>query len=139
LRERLRAQPSLLPLAIDEMLRLQDPLAANRRVTTRAVNIGGRAIDAGERISLNWISANRDDRVFEDAAAFRLDRDPADNLLFGAGIHVCPGAPLVRMQLRVTLEEFLKRTHGIELNTDDAPALAVYPASGFATLPMRIS
>ena len=139
LQERLRAQPSLLPLAIDEMLRIHGPLIANRRITTRAVEIGGRAIDAGERISLNWISANRDDRVFDDANAFSLDRDPTKNLLYGAGIHVCPGAPLARMQLRVTLEELLKRSHGIALNPDSLPALAVYPASGFSALPMRIS
>ena len=139
LQARLRGQPALLPRAIDEMLRLHGPLVANRRVATRAVTLGGRAIDAGERISVNWISANRDERVFDDATAFNLDRDPADNLLFGAGIHVCPGAPLVRMQLRVTLEEFLRRTRGIDFNPNAAPALEVYPASGFASLPLRLS
>ena len=139
LQERLRAQPSLLPLAIDEMLRIHGPLIANRRITTRPVEIGGRAIDAGERVSLNWISANRDDRVFDDANAFSLDRDPTNNLLYGAGIHVCPGAPLARMQLRVMLEELLKRARGIALNTESLPTPAVYPASGFTTLPMRIS
>lgn len=138
LQQQWRAQPSLLPAAIDEILRMHGPLVANRRRTTRPVEIGGRKIDAGERISLMWIAANRDGRVFEDPDRFRLDRDPAQNLLYGAGIHVCPGAPLARMELRVILEELLKRTTGIEPVSDKSPTNAVYPASGFATLPLWI-
>lgn len=138
LRQRLRAQPSLLPDTIEEILRIHGPLVANRRITTRPVEIGGRKIGAGERISLIWISANRDGRVFEDPEAFRLGRDPAANLLYGAGIHVCPGAPLARMELRVAMEELLARTTRIQPVPDKPPTRAVYPASGFATLSLRI-
>ncbi len=138
LQKQLRADPSLLPAAIDEILRIHGPLVANRRVTTRPVTIGGRRIEAGERISLIWVAANRDGRVFEDPDDFRLDRDPTKNLLYGAGIHVCPGAPLARMELRVIMEELLKRTTAIEPVPDKLPTNAVYPASGFATLPLRI-
>ena len=138
LQQQLRKQPSLLPTAIDEILRIHGPLVANRRITTRPVEIGGRKLDAGERLSLIWISANRDGRVFEDAKAFRLDRDPAPNLLYGAGIHVCPGAPLARLEMRVAMEELLGRTTRIEPNPDKPPTVAVYPASGFAALPLRI-
>jgi len=138
LQQQCRAQPSLLPAAIDEILRIHGPLAANRRVTTRPVEIGGRKLEAGERISLMWIAANRDSRVFADPDRFRLDRDPAQNLLYGAGIHVCPGAPLARLELRVLLEELLERTTGIGPVADQPPTLAVYPASGFATLPLWI-
>ena len=138
LQQRLSAQPSLLPAAIEEILRIHGPLVANRRITTRPVEIGGRKIGAGERISLIWISANRDGRVFEDPEAFRLDRDPAANLLYGAGIHVCPGAPLARMEMRVAIEELLAHTTRIEPIPDRPPTSAVYPASGFATLPLRI-
>jgi len=138
LQRRLRAQPSLLPAAIEEILRIHGPLVANRRITTHPVEMGGRKIGAGERISLIWISANRDGRVFEDPDAFRLDRDPAANLLYGAGIHVCPGAPLARMEMRVSMEELLARTTRIDPIPDRPPASAVYPASGFATLPLRI-
>lgn len=136
--QQLRDRPSLLPPAIDEILRLHGPLVANRRITTRPVEIGGRQLDAGERISLIWVSANRDGRVFEDAEAFRLDRDPSQNLLYGAGIHVCPGAPLASLELRVLIEELLGRTGRIEPVPGKAPTLAVYPASGFAVLPLRI-
>ena len=138
LQQQLRDRPSLLPPAIDEILRIHGPLVANRRITTRPVEIGGRNLDAGERISLVWISANRDERVFEDAEAFRLDRDPAQNLLYGAGIHVCPGAPLASLELRVLVEELFGCTTRIEPSSDKPPTKAVYPASGFAALSLRI-
>ncbi len=138
LQQQLRDRPSLLPAAIDEILRIHGPLVANRRITTRPVEIGGRKLDAGERISLIWVAANRDGRVFADAEAFRLDRDPSQNLLYGAGIHVCPGAPLASLELRVLMEELLRRTTLIEPSPDTPPTLAVYPASGFAVLPLRI-
>ncbi len=138
LQEQLRAQPSLLPAAIDEILRIHGPLVANRRVTTCPVEIGGQKLDTGERISLNWVSANRDSRVFEDPDSFSLDRDPDKNLLYGEGIHVCPGAPLARMEMRVCMEELLKRTSRIRPVPDKSPTIAKYPASGFDTLPLQV-
>ena len=138
LQQRLRAKPALLPEAIEEILRLHGPLVNNRRTTTCPVQIGGRQIEAGQRISLNWIAANRDERVFDDANAFRLERDQSANLLWGAGIHVCPGAPLARMELRLALEELLAHSSGLRLIADRPPAWAVYPASGFASLPLAI-
>ena len=139
LQQQLRTQPALLPDAIEEILRLYGPLLANRRVTTRAVEIGGRTINAGERISLNWVTANRDGRVFTDPQSFRLDRAASANLLYGAGIHVCPGAPLARMELRVAAQALLDGTTGIDPMAQRPPANAVYPASGFATLPLHIT
>lgn len=138
LQQQLRGQPSLLPTAIDEILRIHGPLLSNRRITTRPVEIGGRKIGAGERISLIWISANRDGQVFEDPKTVRLDRDPAPNLLYGAGIHVCPAAPLARLEMRVAMEELLGRTTRIDPSPDKPSIKAAYPASGFAALPLRI-
>lgn len=137
LQHQLRAEPSLLPVAIDEILRIHGPLVASRRITTCPVTIGERSIGAGERISLNWVSVNRDAEVFEEPDTFRLDRNPDDNLLYGAGIHVCPGAPLARMEMRVFMEEILQRTTQIQLAANESPIKAVYPASGFATLPIN--
>lgn len=139
LQQRLREQPALLPVAIDEILRIHAPLVANRRIATRAVEIGGRRIEAGERITVIWASANRDEAVFGDPDEFRLDRDPADNLLYGAGIHVCPGAPLARMELRIAMEELLAGTRAIAPMPGRAPVRASYPASGFSSLPLWIS
>jgi cytochrome P450 len=138
LQAQLRSQPELLPPAIDEILRIHGPLVMNRRVTTRPVEIGGKKIGAGERISLNWISANRDEAVFDEPDKFRLDRNPEKNLLYGAGIHYCPGAPLARLEMRVFLEELLARTREMVIVPEQPPTLAVYPASGFAILPLRI-
>lgn len=133
----LRSHPGLLPAANEEILRLFGPLVSNRRVTTRPVEIGGRKIAAGERITLMWISANRDERVFADAETFRLDRDQRQNLLWGAGIHVCPGMPLAQLEMRVFLEELLSRTSEIALMPERPPTLAVYPASGYSILHVR--
>lgn len=138
LQAQLRSRPELIPPAVEEMLRLHGPLVMNRRVTTRPVEIGGRKIEAGERISLNWIAANRDEGVFDDADDFRLDRDPAKNLLYGAGIHYCPGAPLARLEMRVFLEELLARTREIVAVPHPPAVVAVYPASGYASLPLRL-
>jgi len=138
LAERLRAETHVLPVAIDEILRIHGPLVSNRRVTTRPVEIGGKKIDAGERITLNWISANRDERVFEEADKFRLDRDTTKNLLYGVGIHVCPGAPLASLELRVFMEELLNCTTKMTTVSDKPPTFAVSPASGFSILPLMI-
>jgi cytochrome P450 len=138
LQRQLRTQPSLLPPAIDEILRIHAPLIANRRVTTKAAEVGGRRLGAGARISLIWASANRDEAVFGDPDEFRLDRDPSLNLLYGAGIHACPGAPLARLELRVVLEELLGRTRRIAPVEGKPPTRAVYPGSGFTTLPLHI-
>lgn len=139
LQQRLRDEPALLPAAIDEILRMHAPLIANRRVTTAPVEIGGRTIKAGARITLMWASANRDEAVVGDPDEFRLDRDPAQNLLYGRGIHVCPGAQLARLELRVVMEELLKQTRQIALMPGRQPAVALYPASGFSALPMWVS
>jgi cytochrome P450 len=139
LQAQLRAEPSLLPPAIDEILRIHGPLVSSRRVAKCPVEIGGRKIEAGERLSLNWVSANRDERAFDEPQTFRLDRDPEKNLLYGAGIHVCPGAPLARLEMRVAMEELLAQTTHLNLVPHQAPKQAVFPSSGFSALPLRVS
>ena len=134
----LRDDPSLIPAAMDEMLRVHPPLVANRRVVTRDVTVGGHDFAPGDRLTVMWASADRDEAVFGDPDELRLDRPPADNLLYGAGIHVCPGAPLARLELRVLTEELLRRTRSIELDPDREPQLAAYPASGFTALSVRV-
>jgi cytochrome P450 len=129
--EQLRRVPELLPVGIDEILRIHPPLIASRRKALRPVNIGGVAIAPGERLTLMWASANRDESVFGDPDQFRLDRNPRENLLYGAGIHVCPGAPLARLELRVLLEELLRRTNRISPEPARPPVNATYPAGGY--------
>lgn len=138
LQKELRAKPDRLPAAVEEILRIHGPLVANRRVTTRPVEIGGRKIGAGERISINWISANRDESVFGDPDKFQLDRDQTKNLLWGAGIHVCPGMPLAQLEMRVFLEELLSRTGEIFFVPEKPATPAVFPAAGYSELPLSV-
>jgi cytochrome P450 len=135
----LRSEPNLLPAAIDEILRVDGPLVANHRTTKHDVEIEGRPISTGERLSLIWIAANRDPRVFDDPDEVRFDRDRRANLLFGKGIHDCLGAPLARLELRVALEELLARTSRIELSGAEPPTRMTFPSKGLLTLPIRVS
>lgn len=132
LQQELRGKPALLPAAIDEILRMHGPLVMNRRITTRPVTIRGHALPAGQRVAIIWPSANRDEAVFGDPDQLRLDRDPALNLLYGAGIHVCPGAPLARLELRVIMQALLEHTR-LSTVAGHTPVRATYPASGYAT------
>jgi cytochrome P450 len=135
----LREDRSTLTAAIDEILRIDSPLITSRRVATSPVTVGAQSLTAGERVTLMWASANRDERVFGNPDEFRLDRDPSLNLLYGAGIHVCPGAPLARLELRVVMDELLNRVHRLVLHPDKAPVRALYPAAGYATLHVVIT
>lgn len=132
--QRLRVDRAGLAPAIDEILRLHGPLISNRRVATRAVTVGGHALGAGDRITVLWASANRDGAVFADAEEFHPGRDQSQNLLYGAGIHVCPGAQLARMQLSIVFDELLDGLPPFSLLPGAEPVRAVYPASGFSSL-----
>jgi cytochrome P450 len=137
LQSRLLQCPSMLAPAIDEILRIETPLLTSRRMTTAPVELDGQALAAGERVTLMWASANRDETVFGDPDEFRLDRNPALNLLYGAGIHVCPGAPLARMELECFLGEFLLAMRSFEIASGKPPARAIYPAGGYAAVWVR--
>lgn len=134
----LRADPSALPAAIDEMLRVDDPFLVNRRVTTTATHVAGYALEPGTRIYLNWASANRDERVFGDPDAYRPDEHARHNLVYGTGIHACPGRPLATMELVVATETLLAATTRIELAPDATPARETYPLGGWSRVPVRL-
>jgi cytochrome P450 len=136
LQRSLRADKALIPPAVEEVLRADGPLVANRRTTTRAVQIGGRQIPRGATVALMWIAANRDPARFDEPDAVRLDRDTTGSLLWGHGIHVCLGAPLARLQLHVALEELLSHTSAIE--TSGPAWRSVYPSNGMAELRLRM-
>lgn len=137
LQSRLVRSPAALSPAIDEILRIEAPLLTSRRMTTAAVELDGVTLPARERVTLMWASANRDESVFGDPDEFRLDRDPQLNLLYGSGIHICPGAPLARMELRCFLEEFQRAIGVFEIVSGKLPVRAVYPACGYASAWVR--
>lgn len=138
LQARLRTQPALLPPAIDEILRIHPPLLSNRRVVRQPACLGGREFAAGERLTLMWASANRDETVFPEPEAFRLDRDPALNLLYGAGVHVCPGADLSRLQLAAVTAELLAGTRSLAMVPGREPVPARYPVGGWSEVVLAV-
>lgn len=128
---------SEIALAVEEIMRLEDTLVTNRRITTQDTELGGRTLPAGSRVTINWASANRDEDAFEDALTYNPHRDQSRNLVYGDGIHVCPGAPLARLELRILLEELLRGTESIEIaDESEKPATvnAVYPVSGYSVV-----
>ena len=105
----LRSDLSLLPSAIEEILRWTTPSPAKRRTATRESVLGGQRIGAGDKVLIWEGSANRDELVFDRAHEFDISRDPNPHLGFGHGVHFCLGAGLARLEMRVLLEELLPR------------------------------
>jgi cholest-4-en-3-one 26-monooxygenase len=108
------AEPSLMPLAVEEALRWASPVRHTARVATRDVEIRGQRILAGEKVLLWFASANRDEEMFPDPERFNIRRSPNEHLAFGAGEHFCLGAGLARLEIRVMFEEILGRLPDLE-------------------------
>ena len=119
----LRADPSLIPTAVEEMLRWATPVKNMNRTATRDVELFGQQIYEGDRMLLLYPSANRDEAVFTDPYRFDVRRDPNPHVAFGAfGRHHCLGASLARLELRVLFEELFARFAEIELVEPHDPA-----------------
>ncbi len=136
--ERLVEEPSLLPQAIEEVLRFRSPVQSMYRVTVAHTTLGDMGIPAGAPV-VAWIgSANRDERQFERPARFDIDRGQIRHLAFGHGIHFCLGAPLARLEARIALEATLTRLPGLTLapgaQLERMDSTIVY---GVKTLPVR--
>lgn len=114
-RARLAADPSLLPSAIEELVRYDAPIQALIRATTRDVELHRTVIPAGSRVALVWASANRDERHLADPDVLDVTRPPQRHLSFGEGIHHCLGAPLARLEARIVFEEVLRRIPDYEI------------------------
>jgi cytochrome P450 len=105
---RLRADPALLPSAIEEMLRVHPPVLTFRRTATRDVELAGTRIAEGDKVVVYHVSANHDERRFPDPFRFDPERDPNDHMAFGQGPHLCLGAAFARLQMRAFFTEFVK-------------------------------
>jgi len=103
----LRDEPSLIPAAVEEILRWANPLHYFRRTATRDTEVGGTPIVAGQKLAMVYTSANRDEEVFADPHRFDVRRTPNPHLSFGIGNHFCLGAHLARLEGRVFFEELL--------------------------------
>lgn len=137
-RARLLADPSLLPSAVEEMLRWVTPVIHFRRTATRDVELRGQQIKEGDKVVLYYSSANRDEEVFADGQTFNVARDPNDHLAFGIGQHSCLGLNLARLEIRVMFEELLRRMPDIE-QTGPARRLRSNFINGVKSLPVRFT
>jgi cholest-4-en-3-one 26-monooxygenase len=112
---RLLAQPSLLPTAVEEILRWETPTIYFRRTATVDTMLGGKKISRGQRVVMCYASGNRDEDVFESPEVFDVGRKPNDHLSFGYGPHFCLGSSLARMEVRVLFEQILDCRLRVEL------------------------
>src|SRR5262245_52388582 len=137
--ERLRAQPELLPRAIEEVLRFASPVQFAPRRARRPTEFHGVEIRENDAI-LCWIgSANRDESVFAHPERFDVSRDPNPHVAFGFGIHYCLGANLARLEARVALGALLRRTRSFALASDEPLPLHPSPVFRAVTrLPIRL-
>ncbi|MER6670083.1 cytochrome P450 [Amycolatopsis japonica] len=116
----LRADPGLIPAAIEESMRYRPPFPRLGRQVTKDTEIGGQKIPADAFVLVWLTTANRDDRVFADPDRFDIHRDPNPHLTFGKGIHFCLGAPLARLEVKIAMRILMERYSDIRVR-DDVP------------------
>ncbi len=134
-RRRLVAEPELMPTAVEELLRFYAPVTMARRLS-HDVEFKGCPMKAGDRILMNFPGANRDPEAFPDADKVVLDRQINRHVAFGAGIHRCAGSNLARMELRVAIEEWLRRIPEFALDPEGEVTWAGGQVRGPRTIPV---
>ena len=139
-RERLVADPDLMPLAVEEMLRWVSPIKNMARTATRDVELRGQVIAEGDELLLLYGSANRDAEAFADPDTFDVGRTPNDHVTFGFGTHFCLGNSLARLELTCMVDHLLRRLPDLEVVDEGEPGSR--PAnfvSGYEHLPVRFT
>lgn len=134
----LRADPSLVPSFVDEMLRFDGPTHMLMRLTTRDVEVHGVTIPAYRPVGLMIGAANRDPSQFDDPDTFKLDRKIRGALAFGHGPHICIGAALAKIEGKVFLRELTKRFSRIEPSSDTRDWNLALHVRGLSSLPARL-
>jgi cytochrome P450 len=134
----LRAGYSLIPSAVEEILRWANPLHYFRRTVAEDTELSGVKIKAGDKVAMIYTSANRDEDVFDDSQAFDITRSPNPHLSFGIAQHFCLGVHLARLEGRVFFEELLKTFATIE-QTGPSRRIRSNLNNGLKTLPIRLA
>ena len=135
--ERLRADPALIPRAVEEILRFDSPVQADFRYVLTDCDVNGQALRQGENVVLLLGAANRDPEAFEDPNRFDVGRDPMAHLAFGRGIHSCLGAQLARLLGRIVIEMLLERFRSMEIAGHDPRFRPGVVLRGLESLPVR--
>ncbi|MBR1301128.1 cytochrome P450 [Bradyrhizobium sp. AUGA SZCCT0042] len=133
---KLRNNPDLLPSAIEEILRWVSPVTHFFRTATEDYVLRGKQIKAGQGLMLSYPSANRDEEVFPEPFAFKVDRTPNRHVAFGYGPHLCLGMHLARMEMKALFRELLSRLEHLELDGDPSWIKASL-VTGLKRLPIR--
>src|SRR5215210_2745958 len=137
-RRRLVEDPSLIPSAVEESLRMFPAFAHFRRTATRDVELGGQRIGEGDKVVMWYVSSNRDETRYEDPDEFDVTRNPEHQAFGAGGRHFCLGTALARLELRILLEETLARFPNMEQAGDSAYAESPF-VNQLKTLPVRLS
>ncbi|GLE54164.1 hypothetical protein ATCCBAA256_37330 [Mycobacterium montefiorense] len=132
------ADLDLMPLAAEEMIRWVTPVKEFMRTATEDTIVRGMPIAKGDAVHLSYVSANRDEDVFDHPFRFDVGRNPNKHLAFGYGVHFCLGAALARMEVNGLFTELLPRLKSIELNGEPA-LIATTFVGGLKHLPIRYS
>lgn len=133
---RLQSDPELMTTAVEEMIRWVTPVKEFMRTASEDAVVGGTEIEAGQSLYLAYLSANRDESVFDDPFRFDVGRQPNKHLAFGFGPHFCLGAQLARMETRALFSELLPRLESIELAGTPRSSATVF-VGGLKALPIR--
>jgi cytochrome P450 len=137
-RAELAADPSLIPQAIEELLRYEAPSPVNGRWTTAPVELHGSEIPPNSKVLMLTGSAGRDERAFPDPDRFDIHRQFDQHVTFGYGVHFCLGAALARLEGRIALEETLARYPAWDVDHDRSDFLFTSTVRGFSRLPVIV-
>ena len=136
--DKLIADPTLVPGMVPEIIRWQTPLSYMRRTANHDTEIRGKQIRKNDQLLMWYISANRDEEVFENADVIDIERPNADrHLSFGYGVHYCMGSRLAELQLRILWEELLGRFERVEVQDEPMRTFSSF-VNGYATLPVQV-
>ena len=137
--ERLRADPSIAPAAVEELLRYDGPIGAQVRIVQEPQTLHGKQLNAGERVFVLMNAANRDPRAYDEPDRLDLGRNGVPHLTFGFGAHICLGFPLARLEGQVALPAVLARWRRIELAGAEPQWMDSMVLRGMKSLPLRVA
>lgn len=135
----LRADPSTIPAALDELMRYVTPTRSHTRTVTQEFELGGHTLREGERIYLNWAGANHDPAAFDRPEEIVPDRRPNRHMAYGFGAHLCVGVHMARAEMRIAFEEVLAAMDDIRLTDPDAVVEEVGTTWAVTTLPVEFT